>query len=297
MAAVSLTLPSPGTAVEGVVGFTHRYSESNGARIHYVVGGEGPAVLLLHGFPYTWEDWRRVLVPLAAAGFTLIAPDLRGFGYSEKTAGGYSKANVAEDVHAIVQQLGFAEINLVGSDIGAMVAYAYASRYPDEVRRFVFGESLIPGFGLEDRMNPATGGYWHFGFHGQVDVATMLVEGREEPYLMPFWKMMSTHADAEARARERFLPFFEAPGGIRAGFEHYGTLLADGRENVAQFTGKLQMPVLVLNGARGLPSDQTVETAQRVAHDVMSDLVPDAGHTFAEDNPEWVVERLAAFFG
>jgi pimeloyl-ACP methyl ester carboxylesterase len=81
--------------------------------------------------------------------------------------------------------MGFQEINLVGTDIGAMVAYAYASRHPAEVRRFVFGEAFIPGFGLEDHMNPATGGFWHFGFHAQVDIATMLVEGRDERYLMP----------------------------------------------------------------------------------------------------------------
>jgi pimeloyl-ACP methyl ester carboxylesterase len=124
MTIVSLIPPEPGAPVEGLPGFLHRYSEGNGARIHYVVDGEGPAILLLHGFAYTWEDWRRILAPLAAAGYTVIAPDLRGFGYSEKTKTGYSKANVAEDVRAIVRELGFETVNLVGADIGAMVAYA-----------------------------------------------------------------------------------------------------------------------------------------------------------------------------
>ena len=296
MSIVSLTPPEDGTPVEGLNGFTHRYSTGNGARIHYVVGGSGPAVLLLHGFAYTWEDWRRVLQPLAAEGFTVIAPDLRAMGYSEKAQDGFSKANVAEDNRAIVKELGFDQVNVVGGDIGAMVAYAYASRHPDEVRRFVFGEAFIPGFGLEDHMNPADGGFWHFGFQGAVDTATMLVEGKEEQYLMPFFRMMSTHGDVETRMRERFLPFFEAPGGIRGGFEHYGTLVADVKENREQFTAKLPMPVLVLAGEKDQALDGIADSVARVSDRLESDYVPGAGHTFAEDNPEWLVERLTRFF-
>ena len=296
MTIVSLTPPQDGAPVEGLDGFTHRYSTGNGARIHYVVGGSGPAVLLLHGFAYTWEDWRRLLAPLAAKGFTAIAPDLRGMGYSELTTDGYSKANVAEDNRAIVHDLGFDQVNVVGGDIGAMVAYAYASRHPDEVRRLVFGEAFIPGFGLEDHMNPADGGFWHFGFQGEVDTATMLVEGREEQYLMPFYTMMSTHGDVEQRMRERFLPFFTRPGGIRGGFEHYGTLVADVKENRAQFPGKLAMPVLVLAGEKDQALDGIVDSVKRVSDNYEGEYVPGAGHTFAEDNPEWVADRLARFF-
>lgn len=292
-------LPAPVefAPVEGLPNFHHRYSRSNGARIHFVMGGHGPAVLLLHGFAYTWEDWRRILHPLAEAGYTVIAPDLRGFGHSEKTSEGYSKVNVAEDVRSIVRDLGFDQVNLVGSDIGAMVAYAYASRHPTEIRRFVFAESLIPGFGLEDLMNPATGGFWHFGFHAQVDIATMLVEGREEAYLMPFWKMMSTQPDVEETVRARYLPFFATPGGIRGGFEHYGTLLQDGRENRAAFGDKLSMPMLVLCGEKGIPLDLPLQGVRQIAANIESDVVPGAGHSFAEDNPTWVAERLARFFG
>ena len=297
MTLVSLMPPVEGRPVEDLPGFVHRYSTGNGARIHYVVGGEGPAVLLLHGFAYTWEDWRRILVPLAAAGFTAIAPDLRGMGYSELTRDGYSKANVAEDSRAIVKELGFDEVNVVGCDLGAMVAYAYASRHPREVRRFVFGEALIPGFGLEDHMNPADGGFWHFGFQGEVDTATMLVEGKEERYLMPFYEMMSTHGDVGKRMRERFLPFFERPGGIRGGFEHYGTLVDDVHENRAQFPGKLPMPVLVLAGEKDGALETILDSVRRVSDRLESDYVPGAGHTFAEDSPDWVVERLTRFFG
>ena len=208
---------------------------------------------------------------------------------------------MAKDVHELVHRLGHQEINLVGTDIGTMVAYAYAASYQAEVRRLVLSESVLPGFGLEELMNPATGGYWHFGFHMQVDVATMLTEGKEAAYLLPTMTMttmtmMSASPDAADSAQNIYLPHYTAPGGMRAGFKHYETLLEDGRENRARFEGKLTMPVLVLNGERGLPPTQPLGGAQQVAAHVEADVVPNSGHTFAEDNPTWVAERLSRFF-
>lgn len=289
--------PVPDSAVEGLSVFTHRYAEVNGTRIHYVIGGSGPAIVLLHGWPYTWAEWRKLMPLLANAGFTVIAPDLRGLGSSAKAESGYSKVNVAEDVRQIVHSLHFDTIDLLGSDIGTMVAYAYASRHPDEIRHLVLAESLIPGFGLEDLMNPATGGYWHFGFHMQVNVAEMLTSGKEAAYLLPTMKMMSTAEDAGHDAERLYLPHYIAPGGMRAGFQHYGTLLADGKENRAAFQAKLDLPVLVLNGARGIPQAQTLGCVQQVASNVETDLVPDSGHTLGNDNPKWVAEKLTRFFG
>lgn len=290
-------VPPPEGPVAGMDGFSHRYADVNGTRLHYVIGGEGPAVVLLHGWPYTWAEWRKLMPRLATAGFTVVAPDLRGLGDSAKAKTGYSKTNVAEDVREIVRSLGLGEINLVGTDIGTMVAYAYASRHSDEVRRLVLTESLIPGFGLEELMNPATGGYWHFGFHMQVDVATMLTAGREAAYLMPSLKMMSVSEDAEDVAETFYLPHYVAPGGMRAGFQHYGTLLEDGKANRDAFRTKLAMPVLVLNGDKGIPQEQTLGCVRQVAADVRAELVPNSGHTFADDNPAWAADRLTRFFG
>ncbi len=288
-------LPSAGP-VPGMPGFEHGYAGVNGTRLHYVAGGSGPAVVLLHGWPYTWALWRKLMPLLAEAGYTVIAPDLRGLGDSAKAASGYSKANVAKDIHELALHLGHREINLVGTDIGTMVAYAYAASYPDEVRRLVLSESVLPGFGLEELMNPATGGYWHFGFHMQVDVATMLTEGKEAAYLLPTMTMMSASAEAAESAKNIYLPHYLAAGGMRAGFRHYETLLDDGQENRARFKSKLTMPVLVLNGDRGLPPTQPLAGAQQVAAQVEADVVPNSGHTYAEDNPAWVSERLSRFF-
>ena len=289
--------PASGSIVADAPSLRHAFADTNGTRLHYVTGGDGPAVVLLHGYPYTWELWKPLLPLLVDAGYTVIAPDLRGLGFSDRPETGYDKASVAEDVRGIVRSLGHDRIRLVGADIGAMVAYAYASRYPHEVERFVFAESLVPGFGLEERMNPATGGYWHFGFHAQVDVATMLTAGREAAYLLPWYAMMSTDPAAAATAAERFLPFYQAPGGMRAGFRHYETLVEDGRANRAAFAEPLPMPTLVLSGERGIPQAQTLACVRQVAAQVEHDLVPGAGHIFASDDPAWTAARLIRFFG
>lgn len=293
---MAMELGDAGDEVAGLPGFHHRFADRSDARLHYVTGGNGPMVLLLHGYPYTWELWCELMPRLARVGFGVIAPDLRGLGSSSKTDGGYDCLNVAEDVREIVRICGADAVHLVGTDIGAMVAYAYASRYPDELSSFTFSESLIPGFGLEELMNPATGGYWHFGFHAQVDVATMLTAGKEADYLMPWYGMMSTDPEASERARTVYLPHYSAPGGMRAGFEHYATLVDDGKANRAQFSGKLRLPTLVLNGERGIPQAQTLACVERVVEHVEHDLVPGAGHIYASDNPDWTAARLIRFF-
>ena len=292
--------PSPPEAhleVSEPDGFVHRHADVNGTTLHYVIGGSGPAVVLMHGWPLTWAEWRKVMPPLAAAGRTVIAPDLRGMGDSAKPESGYAKANVAEDVRQLALGLGFQEIDLVGTDIGMMVAYAYAAAHPEEVRRLVLGESLLPGFGLEEMMNPATGGYWHFGFHMQVDLAEMLTAGKEAEYLGPNWDMFSPAGGIDGATKAEYLRHYSAPGGMRGGFKHYEALLEDGRANRANFRGKLKMPVLVLNGDKGIPQEQTLSGVRRVAADVRAELVPDSGHAIGEDNPVWVADRLIRFFG
>ncbi len=147
-------------------------------------------------------------------------------------------------------------------------------------------------------MNPATGGYWHFGFHMQVDLAEMLTAGKEEAYLGPGWAMSSPGGGLTAADRAEFLASYAAPGGMRGGFQHYATLLDDGRTNRArlQTHDQLTMPVLVLNGDQGAPQAGLLDGAHQIASNVSADIVPSAGHSIAADNPDWVTARLTRFF-
>lgn len=123
----------------------------------------------------------------------------------------------------------------------------------------------------------------------------MLTEGREDRYLLPWYGMMSAR-DGVGLAQRRFLPFYQRPGGMRAGFRHYETMIEDGRENRQQLGAKLPVSTLVLSGERGIPQAQTLASVQLVAERVEPDVVPDAGHIFASDNPEWTAARLIRFF-
>lgn len=272
---------------------TSAHASVNGTELHYTSAGDGPAVVLLHGWPFTSLVWRPLLPLLADAGFTAIAPDLRGLGESRRETDGYRKREVAADVRGLAEQLGFEQVALVGMDIGTMVALAYAIDTPQRVSHLVLSESLLPGFGLEELMNPATGGFWHFGFHMQVDLAALLTAGKEELYLRPGWDQFSRGLTESDKAE--LLTHYTSPGGMRAGFAHYGTLVDDGRWNREHLDEPLPMPVLVLNGENGLPAEPLREGVRRVARDVEVDIVPDSAHTIGLDNPQWVADRLARF--
>ena len=290
-----VTAPVDGAPAD-LDGFVHHFADVNGTCIHYVSGGAGPAIVLLHGWPLTWREWRGIMPALADAGFTVIAPDLRGLGDSDKPSKGYDKKTVAEDIRHVVRALGFEAIDLVGTDIGMMVAVSWALHYPSELRHLVLAESLIPGFGLEELMNPATGGYWHFGFHAQVDLATMLTEGKEAEYLGNNWKMFSPLKGITTEDREEFLRTYGNPDGMRAGFRHYAAMLDDGKANRAAFDHKLIMPVLVLNAGLGIPQEQTLGGVDQVFSNVSHDKVLLAGHAFAADRPDWTANRIIDFF-
>ena len=135
-------------------GAASRYATVNGVKLHFVTAGSGDPVLLVHGWPETWYAWRKI-IPVLAPRFTVIAPDMRGYGDSERPSGGYDKVTVATDLHKLIQSLGFGRVHLVAQDMGGPVGYAYAASFPADVHDFVFIESAIPGFGLESAIQLA----------------------------------------------------------------------------------------------------------------------------------------------
>jgi pimeloyl-ACP methyl ester carboxylesterase len=163
--------------------FSHHTTFVNDVRLHFVTAGTGDPVVLLHGWPETWYQWRKI-IPTLAERYTVIAPDMRGLGDSAKPATGYDKRTIADDIYQLVRKLGFERIFLVGHDWGGPVAYAYASAHPNDVRRLVILDVPIPGAGLEQipQASPR-GGLWHISFHG--------VRGRDAGRL----RILSSHLD------------------------------------------------------------------------------------------------------
>ena len=247
-----------------------KFADVNGIRLHYLTAGKGDPVVLLHGFAETRHMWLPLISRLSDS-HAVIAPDLRGFGQSSAPSDGYTKAAMAQDIHALVKSLEFGRIRLVGHDIGLMVAYAYAAQYPQEVDRLVLMEAFLPGVGdwnsvflLRD--------LWHFHFYGKTPLA--LVAGRERVYLDHFWNDFAADPtkSVSEKDREFYAKAYAAPGHMKAGMEVFRAFPKDA-EDFAKFAKtKLQMPMLVLSGEKaGGPF--LIEQGKMVADNVEGVLV------------------------
>lgn len=277
--------------------FAHHMAELDGVRLHYVVAGEGDPVVLLHGWPTTWYEWRRV-IPTLARRYTVIAPDMRGLGDSSKPASGYDDLTVAEDIHQLVRRLGHERIFLVGHDLGGGVAYAYAAAHPESVWRLAILEFALPGFGLEQLLQVSREQrIWHFPFHSAPDLPEALVSGREKMYLTWFYKEYAYDPSAFTEEDiDEYVRCYSAPGGLRAGFEYYRAIFDNIDRNRKSAEKKLQMPVLALGGEMVLGTF-TLQSLQGVAEDVRGGAVERCGHWMASERPEYLTEKLLGFFG
>jgi len=269
-----------------------RFASVNGIRLHYLISGEGEPVVLLHGYAETGHMWRP-LIPELAATRTVIAPDLRGAGQSSTPAGGYTKAEMARDIHALVQKLGFGRIRIVGHDIGLMVAYAYAAQYPSEVECIVLMDAFLPGVG-DWRNVWLMRDLWHFHFYGKTPLA--LVHGRERVYFEHFWNDFAANPKHSVPERDRrfYAKAYARPGGMRAGFEYFHAFEKDA-EDFARFAQTpLAMPMLVLTGEKA-SGEFLIQQGRLVAKNVEGVVVRGSGHWLMEEAPGQVIPKLIEF--
>ena len=279
------------------VTFSHHTAAVNGIQVHYVMGGKGDAVVLLHGWPETWYSWHKVM-PDLAKNYTVIVPDLRGLGDSSKPSTGYDGKTLAEDIHQLVTQLGFNKIFLVGHDIGTQVAYSYAAAHPTEVKRLAVMELTIPGFVPAGRMP-----LWWVIFHQTPDVPEALVQGKEMMYLSWFFRGLTYNPSAITQADvDEYVSHYSSPGGLRAGFEYYRAFPQDAIQNQNYSKTKLTMPVLALGAGYipafgGISNPIVVLGMQQLAENVQGITVPNSGHFIPEEQPKFVINQLFKFFG
>lgn len=275
----------------------HHTERVNAISLHYVTMGEGEPVLLLAGWPQTWFAWRKVMPLLAAQNYHVVALDLRGLGESEKTEGGYDTRTVASDCKALIDRFGWNQFNLVGHDVGAWVAYAYAAAYGSTTRRVALLDAAIPGitpiqaFGLSRESKT-----WQFVFHAVPNVPEMLTDGREREYLSWFFRTKSFQPDAiAAEAVNEYVRCYSKPGAMRAGFEYYRAVFDDIAQNEEYSKIKLAMPVLALGGETAT-GNRIYQTAQQIAENVRGGMVPFCGHYIPEERPEYLADQLLKFF-
>lgn len=275
--------------------FQHRAAEVNSIRLHYVTGGSGPPVVLLHGNLKTWYAWRKVM-PALSNRYTVIVPDLRGVGASSRPATGYDKRTVAEDVYQLMRRLGHDSFYLVGHDVGGWVAYALAANHREAVRRLVIVDVPLPGIGLEATMDVARGGSWHFGFGMLNDLNETLVAGHERAYVQWFARNNTFVPDAISEEDlDEYTRAYTTPGAMRAAFSYYRTLPEDARQNRASAKTKLRIPTLAV-GAANAGRERTLQDLQVVAEQVRSVLIAECGHYVPEERPAELAAAITMFF-
>ena len=277
---------------------THHRTEVNGIRLHYTQAGSGEPLVLLHGFPMTSFHWRKI-IPALAERFTVIAPDLRGCGDSDRPTSGYDKRTVAEDIHQLVEQLGLGPVNLVSHDVGMMVGYAYASRYPAEVRRLVLMEAALAGFGLEELYDAArTPRMFHLPlFEAPNGLAEALITGREQMFVSHMMRQQAYDPAALGReAMDEYARRLSAPGALHGGIEYFRTHTIDAEHNREHARTKLPMPVLTVGGTASFGANLEGEI-RPLAADMRAVMIDQCGHYLAEEQPERLTQILLEFLG
>ncbi|CAM4005826.1 alpha/beta hydrolase [Nocardia ninae] len=282
--------------------FRHEFADVDGVRMHYVTGGSGPALVLLHGWPQTWFEWRAIM-PALAERYTVYALDLPGLGDSTGSPPSYDKATLARYVHTLVaEQLGLRDARVVGHDLGAAVAFQYAVQFPRDITKLGYLDLPLPG--------PAVSGAqyrnmsWHIAFHTQRQVPEAVVGDDVREYLSLFYPQVafggtafggsgaaSPFTDAEI---DEYTRTYRRPEVLHGGFELYRTLDQDVAANIA--ASPITTPTLVLTAA-GLVDSTMATLAPRIATVTRAVDVPRAGHWLAEENPKFVTDELLAFLG
>jgi pimeloyl-ACP methyl ester carboxylesterase len=277
----------------------HRTAELSGTRIHYLTGGSGPVVLLLHGWPQTSHAWRRV-APLLA-DHTLVVPDLRGFGYSGKPASGYDASTIAADLRDLLAELGLERVIVVGHDWGAVFAYVLAASQPGVVAALGIVEMVLPGIGmLEEAMQPRPGGrfLWHMGFQSVPDIPELLLRGNERPYLQWFFEHHAYDPSAIATSDiDEYVAAIQQAGALRAGLAVYQALFETAAQVASLAERPLAIPVIAYGGEASL-GGLALSSARVVAPGARGGVIPGCGHWAPEERPEfvaWIVRELATW--
>ncbi len=289
---LTFAAPTQAQTFDFPAGFRTQQIQTNGTTLHVRVGGTGSAVVLIHGYGDTGDMW----VPLATAlarDHTVIVPDLRGMGLSALATSGFTKKNQAEDIAGVLNALNIKRADVVGHDIGNMVAYAFAQAHQDRTSRLVIMDAPVPGIGPWEEVlkNPLL---WHFRFGGPD--MERLVAGRERIYLDRFWNEFSADpAQFPETARRHYAALYAQPGRMHAGFLQFAAFDQDAIDNRASAAlGRLKMPVLAIGGDHSFGS--TMAFVMRfAADDVREVVIANSGHWLMEEQPQATVAAIRAF--
>jgi pimeloyl-ACP methyl ester carboxylesterase len=276
--------------------FTSRFVDTGDVRLHAVIGGDGPPLLLIHGWPGSWYYWRLVM-PALARDFQVIAVDQRGIGLSDKPEDGYDAGTLADDLAGLMDVLGHERFAVVGVDTGMLIGYALAADHPDRVVRVALGEAPLPGItppnplvlpdAIVDRL-------WHIPFNQLKETNEKLVAGREDIFFGAEFSASAGTNKLPDHAVRYYVDGLSNPEALHASFQLYRAFGATAAQNLERKTRRLQMPVLAMGGEQSVGS-MAADTMKLAADDVETLVIPGIGHWLAEQAPEGLVAALDQF--
>jgi pimeloyl-ACP methyl ester carboxylesterase len=283
-------------------GFTDTFAsylvDTGRVRLHAVVGGDGPPLLLVPGWPQNWFAWRQMM-PALAGRFTVVAADPRGVNLSDRATEGYDSGSMAADLVALMEALGHSRFAVIGHDLGVWIGYALAADHPQWLARLAVAEAAIPG------ITPVTPGFgpagvnnmtWHFGFNRLKDLNEALVRGREDIFFG--WHFANKASTATAVPDYAVNYYVEAitrdQQALHCTFEFYRAIEQTVEQNIRRQERRLQLPVLAIGGADAL-GEGVAATMRLVADDVTPAVLGHCGHYVADEAPEGMLEALEPF--
>ena len=279
--------------------FTSKFVNAGGLRQHVVIGGDGPPLLLVHGWPENWYQYR-ALMPALARDFTVIAVDQRGMGLTDKPKSGYDSATLANDLVALMDALGYERFSVVGLDTGMVISYALAADHPERVARLVVGEAPLPGVTIPRPLplflpGPAVPLLFHLTFNRLDGLNEQLVRGREDLFFSYIFDAEATIKLPDYAVRYYADGFASSRAALRGSFGFYRAWDATTLQNHNRQATKLTMPVLAIGGETTSSMNPPEVLMQIVANDVQGLVIPGAGHFVGEEAPDAVLAGLTKF--
>jgi len=278
--------------------FQSRYVQAGDVRLHAVIGGDGPALLLVHGWPGSWYYWRLVM-PALARDFTVIAVDQRGIGLSDKPEDGYDTATLANDMVALMDALGHERFALAGVDTGMLIAYAVAADHRERVERLIVGEAPLPGITPPTPLvlpDVVKARLWHPPFNQQDTVNEQLVSGREDIFFGAEFDASAGTQKLPAEAVRYYVDGLSSPEALHGSFQLYRGFGASAAQNIERKERPLTIPVLAIGGEQSTGT-MSADTMRLAADDVEGLVIAGIGHWLAEQAPEQFVAAVTAFLG
>ena len=277
--------------------FSSRLIDTGQVRLHAVIGGQGPPLLLIHGWPGSWYYWRLVM-PGLARDFEVIAVDQRGIGLSDKPEDGYDTGTLADDLVGLMDALGHKQFAVVGVDTGMLIAYALAADHADRVVRLVVGEAPLPGITPPTPLilpDQVVDRLWHIPFNQLKETNEKLVRGRESIFFgAEFFASAGTHKLPEYAVQYYIDGLASSPEALHGSFQLYRAFGTTAAQNATRKTRRLPMPVLAIGGAESSGA-MVGDTMKLTADDVQSLVIPGIGHWLAEQAPDDIVAALTRF--